>query len=77
MTKPSVENIASATAYTSTQLMKLGMVIRVWMVREKRLLLNSLSMMASAMGTQEVRMPKPLMARVFFMTRRMSARVAA
>ena len=75
--KPSVEKMAKAMAYTSTQEMKFGMVVRVcttrWNLEER----SSASSTAKAMGSQLVAMPRPDMIRVLRSTRIRSARVAA
>ena len=75
--KPSVEKMANATAYTRIQEMKFGMVVAVCTKRLKRLLGISFKKTAKARGTQLVMIPRKLMARVFFITRKMSFLVAS
>ena len=77
LTKPSVENNAKAMAYTSTQLIKFGIVVKVCTKRRNLRFLISFKKMAKAMAHQLVAIPRPLMANVFFSTRTTSAFVAS
>ena len=76
LTKPSVEKIANATAYTRTQLMKFGTVVSVCTTRRNFMFLISQRKIANAIGSQLVKIPRPLIASVFFRTRMISLTVA-
>lgn len=58
----------NATEYTSTQLMKLGRVVRVCTRFLNHLHLISFRKTANPMGSMDVRIPSRLMANVFFIT---------
>ena len=58
-----------AMAYTSTQEMKLGMVVKVCTKRWNLVERTSASSTAKAMGSQEVAMPRPLITSVLRSTR--------
>ncbi len=74
--KPSVEKIQNAMAYTSTQLIKFGTVVKVCTKRRNFKFFISQRKIANAMGIQLVSMPMPLMARVFFIVFKISLTVA-
>ena len=63
-------------AYTRTQLIKLGTVVRVCTNLRNLIFFISDRNMAKAMGSQLVAIPSPLMASVFFNTRTISLTVA-
>ena len=75
--KPSVEKMARARAYTRTQLMKLGIVVKVWTNCLKRVFLISERKIANAIGSQLVAIPRPLIARVLRSTITISFLVAS
>jgi hypothetical protein len=74
---PELLNIKKAMVYTSTQLIKLGMVVKVCTTFLKGAWLIKLRKMAKAMGSQEKRMERPLMAKVFVMTLNICRRLDA
>lgn len=69
--------MASAIAYTKTQLIKFGMVAKVCTKRFIRVLLTSERKIANAIGSQLVAMPSALMASVLRSTLTISLLVAA
>ena len=73
---PSVEKIQNAMAYTRTQLIKLGTVVKVCTNLRNLRFFISHRKIANTMGIQLVSIPMPLMARVFFMVLAMSLTVA-
>ena len=77
LTKPSVAKIANAIAYTKTQLMKLGMVVKVCTNFLTHGVLISDRKIANAIAHQLVASPSPLMAKVLRRTRIISFLVAS
>lgn len=65
---PLVEKSENAMEYTSTQLIKLGIVVNVCTSFLNLLFLTSVRRMANAIGIQEVRSPRPLITKVFLKT---------